>query len=152
MYLLRYKKSKNGFILVYTILITGICIISALACFKLQILIRDNNINRIKELSKVDMAQRDIEYLLTDIDNYINSNISAISCSKVKALMLLYGEQKKYYGNSYIKYLPQKDTFYLCIYKNGTFCKEELFQYSVIEGKIIYIPVRRSYKEGVVII
>lgn len=150
MHLYKYRKSKNGFILVYTLLIASICIVSALACFKLQILIRDNNIKRGKDFSKIDIVQRDREYLLTDIDSYIYSNLSGISCSNIKALMLIYGEKKKYYGNSYIKYLAGKDAFYLCFYINGRFYREELYKYSVMDENVIYIPVEYSYKEGVV--
>ena len=150
MYLSKYRKSKNGFILVYTLLIAGICTTSALGGLKLQISIRDNNIKKIKELKKEDVVQRDREYLLTYIDSYINKNLSDISCSTIKVFMLTYGEQKFFYGNSYIKYIQEKDAFYLCIYKDGTFCREELYKYSVVAEKIRYIPVAHSYKEGVV--
>jgi len=130
-------------------LITSICIISALGCFKLQILKRENNIRVGKGLSRTDVVQRDREYLITGMDKYIYSNLNDISSENIKNLLNSYEKQKNYYGSSYIIYITEKDAFYLCFYSNGRFYREELYKYNVAEGKVFYVPVGYSYKEGV---
>jgi len=133
---------------VYTLLITSICIITTLACFKMQILKRDNNIRLKKDINKLDLVQKYREYLLTDMDCFIYSNLQDISLDNIKKLFLNQGEKQIYYENSYIRYFKNKDAFYLCFYCNGRFYKEELYKYNVSDGNVSYITIGYSYKQG----
>lgn len=149
MYFNKYRKSKKGFILVYTLLITSICFITSLGCFKMELLKRDNNINFKKEINKLDLVQRDREYLLTDLDSYIYANLQDINCENIKNLFLNQSEKHFYFESSYIKYLNNMNSFYLCFYFNGSFYREELYKYNVSDGNVFYIPTEYSYKQGV---
>lgn len=130
---------RRGFVLVYTLLIAALCSSAAIACFRLQILSRDNNIASLKLMQRNDSVQRDREYLLTAADDFIHAGITEP------------GGFQAISGESSAEYLPDKDAFYLCYRSGGKFVMEELYRYSSGEKGIIYFPAAFSYKQGTVI-
>lgn len=117
---------------------------AALGVFKMQCLKRNNIIYLKNDIGREDTIQRDREYLLAELNNYIISNEK----EDIKELLL-----KGYtfsYSSSTITYIPVKDSFYLLFYKDGRFIKEELYKYSIINGSIYYGKMESSFKQGVV--
>ncbi len=148
MHLYKYGKSREGFILVYTVLITALCITAALGCFRLQCLKRTSNIKLQQDISRVDPVQRDREMLLTEMDNYICSNIDILTNDNIKNYFTINGEHKSFYDQSYIMYIKDKDRFYLCLFKNGSFSREELYNYTGTGENIFYSPLKYSWIQG----
>jgi hypothetical protein len=143
-------EKRRGFVLVYTILIASLCSAAALACFRLQILRRDNNISYIKQVQRIDYVQRDRENLLTDIDSFIYSRLTEMSCQQIKELFRNESLFKIYCGGSSAEYIAVLDAFYLCYYIDGKFSLEELYRYDFGEKGVVYTPVAFSYKKGTV--
>ncbi|MBP1743588.1 MAG: hypothetical protein H6Q58_566 [Firmicutes bacterium] len=141
---------RRGFVLVYTILIASLCCAAAVACFRLEILSRDNNIAWLKLMQKTDFVQKDREYLLTDIDAFITSGTREPGCEDIRELFLNESGFRSCSGESSAVYLAAKDAFYLCYYSGGKFVMEELYRYSCGEKGVVYIPAEFSYKKGIV--
>lgn len=149
MYNAKNRKS-NGFVMLYTIIIGSICAISALTCFNMQVLKRDSNISLSCAVEKQDLTQRDREYLLTNLNEYIESN-----CSKPfdeETIKLLFAEQEDFmvsYESSSLEYSEIKDAFYISYYYDGKFYKEELCGYKTTENSVEFYISGFSYKKGV---
>jgi len=143
-------KKRRGFVLIYTLLIASLCSATAIACFRLQMLRRDNNISYKKLVQKIDYVQKDREKLLTDIDSIIYSRLTEISCQQISELFHNESSFKVYSGGSSAEYIAVLDAFYLCYYIDGKFNLEELYRYEFRERGVVYIPVAFSYKKGMV--
>jgi hypothetical protein len=144
------SEKRKGFVLVYTLLITALCSAAAVACFRLQMLRRDNNISYIKMVQRIDYIQRDREILLTGIDSFIYSRLTEISCQQIRELLRNESSFKVYCGGSSAEYNEVLDAFYLCYYSGGKFSLEELYRYDLGERGVVYTPVKFSYKKGAV--
>lgn len=136
--------------LIYTLLIASLCSAAAISCFRLQMMRRDNNISYKKLVQKIDYVQKDREKLLTDIDSFIYSRLTQISCQQISELFHNESSFKVYCGGSSAEYIAALDAFYLCYYNNGKFNLEELYRYDFSERGVVYTPVAFSYKKGMV--
>jgi len=146
-----YKgKKRRGFVLLYTLLIVSLCSATAIACFRLQMMKRDNNISYKKLVQKIDYVQRDREILLTDIDSFIYSRLTEISCQQISELFRSESSFKVYFGGSSAEYIAVLDAFYICYFIDGKFSMEELYRYEFSERGVVYTPIAFSYKKGMV--
>jgi hypothetical protein len=145
------RGKRRGFVLVYTLLIASLCSAAAIACFRLQIQSRDNNVASAKLMQRTDSVQRDREYLLTAVDDYIYAGMSEQGCAEIRELFQSGNGFKALSGESTAEYILAKDALYLCYYRGGKFVMEELYRYSSGEKGVVYIPAAFSYKKGIVI-
>jgi hypothetical protein len=141
-------KKRRGFVLVYTLLIVSICAAAALACFRLQVLARDNSISCIKLVQKQDVVQRDREYLLNEVDGFICSRLETVTVQGIRELFASETGFRAGYGESSAQYLASKDAFYLCYSSGGRFLMEELCRYEAGERGAVYSTTAFSYKKG----
>ena len=144
-------RKRRGFVLVYTLLIASLCSAAAIACFRLQIQSRDNNVASLKLLQRTNIVQRDREYLLTAANDFIYEGNSEPGCAEIRELFQSGNGFKASSGESNAEYIPAKDALYLCYYRGGKFVMEELYRYSTGEKGVVYIPAAFSYKKGSVI-
>lgn len=141
-------KKRNGFVLVYTLLIVSVCSAAALACFRLQVLARDSRVQGTRLAQRQDIVQRDREYLLNEIDGYISSRLENISSQGVRELFVSESGFRAYAGESSAQYLAAKDCFYICYSSGGKFQMEELIRCEQGGKGVVYFPAAFSYKKG----
>jgi len=147
MYTVKYEKS-GGFVIIYTVLIAALCAISAIACFNMQVMNRDANVKASRLIQKEDYVQRDREYLLTDLDGYIDLNFYASGSEDIKEFFTNLNGFQMVYGNSTLLYSEANEAFYLCYYIEGKFYREEMVKYVVTNEGISFFVSEFSYRKG----
>ncbi|MHC1721127.1 MAG: hypothetical protein AB9844_10770 [Clostridiaceae bacterium] len=147
MYNVKHKKNC-GFILIYTVIIASLCAAAALACFNMQVMKRDGNIKSYGLLHKQDYVQRDREYLLTDLDNFIDLNFIDSGSTEGMVFFANLNDFQIVFGNSTLEYYDTKDSFYICYYIDGKFFMEELCRYVFTNEGIELFISEFSYRKG----
>jgi hypothetical protein len=114
----------------------------------MEILIRSNNLKLQKNASKVDVLQKEREYLLTELDENICKNVSIISENEVKTYLSSISDFNVKYNDSCVKYIKNNNCFLVQYFINSKFYKEELYEYTIIDGSVFYGCIDYSFKQG----
>lgn len=148
MFSIRKKKNRSGFILVYVLFIGSICLSIAASCYKTEYLIRKNSLNFQKYSLKVNGIQKQKEYLLTQLDQYIYKNINDITEDEIKKYFQDAQSFSLSYEQCYVTYFNSRNCFLLVYYLNNKFYKEELYEYKVVGDSVNYGCIDYSFKKG----
>lgn len=148
MFRVRTRKSQKGFILVYVLFACSLCFAIVLGIYKMEVLIRRNDLKLQKNIMQVDNIQKSREYLLTELDDNIYKNVNCISEEEVKKFLNSTTDASIKYDDNLIKYINDSDCFLAEYYINHEFYKEELYQYKIINGSIFYGCIDYSYSKG----
>lgn len=148
MFRIRKEKSKRGFILIYVLFICSICFIVVLGFYKMEVLIRDNNLKLQSNVIKVDKLQKTKEYLLTELDEKIHGNVSEIKKDNVRKYLDSTESFNVKYDENCIEYRKNDECFLIRYYINHKFYKEELYEYEIIDGSIFYGCMDYSFEQG----
>lgn len=143
----RKRKADRGFILIYVLLIGCICIFISLGCFNMEMNVRSNNLNDYKKCLKMDVTEKYREYLLTELNRYLNENIS-FKEGKLNENMSSLNNLRIYFEECYIYYDEKNDCFKVEYVFNGKFYKEEVYEYQFGENGLVYSCVDYSLDEG----
>lgn len=148
MFRTRERKSKKGFILVYVLFACSLCFLIVLGVYKMEVLIRNNDLKLQQNTMKVDIIQKPREFLLTQLDENIYESVSYISEEGVKEFFNTTTSTAIKYDDNLIKYINDSNCFLAEYYINHKFYKEELYEYKIINGSIFYGCIDYSYKKG----
>lgn len=148
MFGIRKKKSERGFILIYVLFICSLCFIIVLGFYKMEVLIRSNNLKFQSNVLKVDNLQKTREYLLTELDENIYMNVSSIDENAVKEYLNSIADFKGKYNDSYVEYVKNNNCFLIQYYINHKFYKEELYEYKIVNGEIFYGCIDYAFEQG----
>lgn len=148
--MLRFRKGKNkGYILIYVLIISSLCLSIVFGCYKMEFLRRENSIKMKKNALKVDKTQKCKEYLLTELDEYIYENVNNVTEEDIKNYFSAVNGFSLTYEQCCVKYNKDKNYFLVEYYINNKFYKEEFYQYKVNGTSIIYGCIDYSYAKGV---
>jgi hypothetical protein len=114
----------------------------------MQVMKRDANVKASRMIQKEDYVQRDREYLLTELDVYIDLNFNASGSEDIRGFFANINGLQMVYGNSTLEYSDAKEAFYLCYFIEGKFYREELIRYAVANEGIAFFVSEFSYRKG----
>lgn len=140
---------KNGFILIYTLLICSLCILIAVYFFSMEFKKMENIISYKKSITKDNKLDEYKEHLFTILYQNMPAEIRNSSTDNVKN----YFQQNNTiynYDNSYskIKYDAARNKIILQSYYDEYYHRDDLYDYKVLGGKLKFIYIQTLYVEG----
>lgn len=108
----------------------------------------ENNLKFQKNSLKINTIQKYAEYLLTELDEYILANVSAITQDDIRVHFSSLYDFSISYEECNISYVPNKDCFLIEYYLNHKFYKEELYEYKIYNNSLIYRCIDYSFERG----
>jgi hypothetical protein len=82
----------------------------------MQVMKRDANVKASRMIQKEDYVQRDREYLLTELDVYIDLNFNASGSEDIRGFFANINGLQMVYGNSTLEYSMQRKRLSLLFY------------------------------------
>jgi hypothetical protein len=143
----RKGKGKKGFILIYVLFIGCICILISLGCYSMEMNIRSNVVDTYKQAFKVNVKDKYKEYLLTELNQYICENILC-NTTNIKEYMNSLDDFKIYFQESHVYYDKNIDCFIIEYVIDGTFYKQETFEYEIKDKDVIFSCIDYSFRKG----
>lgn len=135
-----FKNNKlKGYALISTIFICSICLLILLFSYDIALMEREKSESLEKYIVNSTASDNIKEYLLTDINDYIVSNVDEIDTDTVHNFLNNHeGNIKLFYNTSFIKYYKGKDCFIIYSYFNENSHREDYYNYYVSDSRIIY--------------
>jgi len=145
-------KKQKGYILLYTLILSFLCMLIVMLGFKLIIDEKESLYYFEKYVLKEKSEKKYIEYSLATINTTITSHVTPISKETIKNYFTINSQNPIVrYEKSYIKYNLVNDSFILTYeYKQG-FLKRNEYDYDVINGVTIFTYKNSVYESGSVI-
>ncbi|MGO5064861.1 MULTISPECIES: hypothetical protein [unclassified Clostridium] len=142
------KRIKKGYILLYALLMGGLCMFSSLFILKMENIKWQNSGKELKSLSKINRVQKDREYILSYIDKFFYENIENISSDNINEFIRSLDNNFKFTFNNTLAYFYNGDLI-IDYYKNKIFYKQEKYKISTKDANIFYKREYVSYERKV---
>ena len=145
-------KKQKGYILLYTLILSFLCMLIVMLGFKLIIDEKENLYYFQKYVLNEKNNKKYTEYMLTFLTEFIKTKLVPMNKEGIKDCFKLYGDKSiASYEKSYIRYSVNKDSFIVTYqYSDGVLKKDE-YDYEVIDGLIKYIYKNSIYESGRII-
>ena len=142
-------KKQKGYILLYTLILSFLCMLIVMLGFKLIIDEKESLYYFEKYVLKEKSDKKYKEYSLTKISTLITAHVTPINREAIKNYFSVNSENPIVaYERSYIKYNKDKDSLVLTYeYKEG-FLKRDEYAYDVVNGLITYTYKNSVYESG----
>lgn len=152
MYRNKTRKLKKGYALVYTLLIALFIITLLIFSFTLELKKTKNIDNYKREVSSSKKYVQHREYLLTELNEIINANVSGVSKDNIKAYFTVNSVIIKVDENKgAARYNKDGDCFYIESYEDTYTYRREIFDYNVISNTLKFIYRKEEYVKGVIL-
>ncbi|WP_053467036.1 hypothetical protein [Clostridium sp. L74] len=142
------KRIKKGYILLYALLMGGLCMFSSLFILKMENIKWQNSGKELKSLSKINRVQKDREYILSYIDKFFYENIENISSDNINEFIRSLDNNFKFTFNNTLAYFYNGNLI-IDYYKNKIFYKQEKYKISTKDSNIFYKREYVSYERKV---
>lgn len=152
MYRNKTRKLKKGYVLVYTLLIALFIITLLIFSFTLELKKTKNIENYKKDVSSIKKYEQYREYLLTELNRIINTNISVVSKDNIKAYFTVNSVIVRVDENKgSARYNRDEDCFYVESYEDNYTYRREIFDYDVISSTLKFTFRKEEYVKGVIL-
>ncbi|NFN87393.1 hypothetical protein FDF31_11310 [Clostridium sporogenes] len=142
------KGIKKGYILLYALLMGGLCMFSSLFILKMENIKWQNSDKELKSLSKINSVQKNREYILSYIDKFFYENIDNINSDNINEFIRSLDNNFKFTFNNNLAYFYNGDLI-IDYYKNKIFYKQEKYKISTKDSNISYKREYVSYERKV---
>lgn len=104
----------------------------------METLMKSNYLHDHKVSFKTDNIEKDREILITRLNEYVNKSVNYHNDEDISKYFSNLKDFRIYYENSYVYYDTNNNTFKLEYILNNKFYREEIYEYTVKDGKIKY--------------